>query len=585
MQAKSLFVFLAFGSVLIVLVGFFVGAQPSVDLARAHVAGIPADRLTVWEPGLNAVGGIPERTVVCATVSAGTYGNGAEDAAPGIQAAIAACPEGQVVQLSAGAFRINARIIVDRAITLRGKGPAATRLRMPRGAPDNLITIGSVQWTKAGKTVDLAMNAVRGRRSVTLATDPGLAAGEIVQVDQLTESGLNFWGYRCPPDAACRAWSTRPNRPLGQVLEVASVDGNRVSFTTPFHIEFKTARAAQLSRLIDPSNERAAPPVRYAGVEDLHLSGGGQGNIKMEGAAYSWIKGIESTDHVGASVGLFKTFRSVVRDSYIHSARDSVPGGGAYGIAISEYSADNLVENNIVWRMNKVMVMEAAGGGNVVSYNYMDDGLIDYHPGWTESGINASHMASTHFALFEGNQSFNYDAENVWGSPIYITVFRNHLTGKRRSAPPLKLPHDEFRRAISLWEGAWWHTLVGNVLGYTGMNPGPRASSFEYEDVYPWNDDPSPLWRIGIGKDWGPPDSKVAATLVRGGNYDYATGLVHWENIREQELPKSLYLASKPAFFGANVWPWVDPTGPTKLYTLPARARFDAGTPFSPPGR
>jgi hypothetical protein len=43
-----------------------------------------------------------------------------------------------------------------------------------------------------------------------------------------------------------------------------------------------------------------------------------------------------------------------------------------------------------------------------------------------------------------------------------------------------------------------------------------------------------------------------------------------------QTLPASLYLSSKPAFFGTDTWPWVDHTGSTKLYTLPARARFDA---------
>ena len=43
-------------------------------------------------------------------------------------------------------------------------------------------------------------------------------------------------------------------------------------------------------------------------------------------------------------------------------------------------------------------------------------------------------------------------------------------------------------------------------------------------------------------------------------------------------LPNSLYLSSRPAFFGSHPWPWVDPfTGIT--YTLPAKARYDAGTP------
>ena len=44
-----------------------------------------------------------------------------------------------------------------------------------------------------------------------------------------------------------------------------------------------------------------------------------------------------------------------------------------------------------------------------------------------------------------------------------------------------------------------------------------------------------------------------------------------------------MYLSGKPAFFGTMVWPWVEPLGTTRLYTLPAKARYEAGTPFAPP--
>ena len=54
---------------------------------------------------------------------------------------------------------------------------------------------------------------------------------------------------------------------------------------------------------------------------------------------------------------------------------------------------------------------------------------------------------------------------------------------------------------------------------------------------------------------------------------------MQWTAGYDQTLPDSLYLTSKPAFFGNNTWPWVDATGATKLHTLPARARYDAGTP------
>ena len=51
-------------------------------------------------------------------------------------------------------------------------------------------------------------------------------------------------------------------------------------------------------------------------------------------------------------------------------------------------------------------------------------------------------------------------------------------------------------------------------------------------------------------------------------------------------LPNSFYLTQKPAFFDAGrgyTWPWVDPIGSPQLYELPAKARFDAGTPFIQP--
>ena len=72
-------------------------------LAHALPAGadiMPPARRTTWNPGIP--GGIPARTTICATVNASTYGNGTVNASSGIQATINACPDNQVVQLSAG---------------------------------------------------------------------------------------------------------------------------------------------------------------------------------------------------------------------------------------------------------------------------------------------------------------------------------------------------------------------------------------------------------------------------------------------------------------------------------------------------
>jgi hypothetical protein len=553
-------------------------AGPPAGPPPSASALIPSARLTTWNPGIP--GGVPARTTLCASVNASTYGNGALDATAGIQAALDACPTEQVVQLSAGDFQITSPLQITKGIVLRGQGPAQTKLKMPVGTNANLITVGT-QWFKFTQPTNLGGDATKGSQSVVLTTNPGLTPGEIVLIDQVTNPAITEWSPQSPPGDVSRTWFTRPDRPVGQVMEVQSVSGNAVTFTTPFHIDFQTAYAAQLSRFSDEDGGPVVPAVKYAGVEDLYVYGGsgGQGNLWLSAAAYSWIKNVESDYQDGESIAINASFRCIVRDSYVHSTQTPSPGGGGYGFSFSWYSSDNLLENNISWNMNKVMVMRASGGGNVIGYNYMEDGRIDFSPGWVEVGLNASHMTTPHYELFEGNQSFNFDGDNTWGNSVYITVFRNHLTGKRRSVSPLQLVDEQNMRAIGLATGHKWYTFIGNVLGTANQDPYP-STSYVLDAPYPWTDDPIGMWRLGYNpENWdAPPDTNVTGTVIREGNYDYATGQVHWVN-GPQPIPPSLYLTDKPAFFGANPWPWVDATGAVKLSTLPARARFDAMHP------
>ena len=75
------------------------------------------------------------------------------------------------------------------------------------------------------------------------------------------------------------------------------------------------------------------------------------------------------------------------------------------------------------------------------------------------------------------------------------------------------------------------------------------------------------------------PDPQTLSTVIRDGNYDFLTNSQRWHNTPGGfAMPNSMYLASKPAFFGTNKWPWIDPsTG--AIHTLPAKARYDAGMP------
>ena len=112
------------------------------------------------------------------------------------------------------------------------------------------------------------------------------------------------------------------------------------------------------------------------------------------------------------------------------------------------------------------MVFRSAGAGSVVAYNYADD-LFDFdNPTWVEVGINASHMAGPHHVLFEGNLSHNADSDYTHGNAIYLTFFRNHLTGQRQ--------HFTDRagvRAVGLAYGSWWDLFVGNVMAVRAKWP------------------------------------------------------------------------------------------------------------------
>ena len=95
------------------------------------------------------------------------------------------------------------------------------------------------------------------------------------------------------------------------------MNGNTITFSTPVHITYTTAKAAQLVRYTGADSIH----VRDAGVEDMTLTGGSDGNLSFSSAAYSWAKNIECTQYGNPCVDITHSFRLEIRDSY-HSPRD-----------------------------------------------------------------------------------------------------------------------------------------------------------------------------------------------------------------------------------------------------------------------
>jgi hypothetical protein len=535
-----------------------------------------------------------------------------------------------VVQLTAGTFNITGAGVTFSTsnCTLRGAGPGtgATGGNFTNDSLSNLkgggtgtflfkadratnrnpgfLIVNNVNQAAFSTSINLATDATLGVYSVTLASNPGIKVGEIVLIDENTDNDPDVWWgvQQDPPGGSSRQWYSRQDRSLAQLMEVTAVNGNTITFATPFHHTYAVAYQAQLSRY-------AQPWLAGVGIEELTLIGGqgGWGNIAMTMCEYCWIKHVESYWSEGPAVNLNTVYRSELRDSYLHETPDPNPGGGGYLLSIDRASSDNLIENNIMWNGNKEIVMRGTGGGNVVAYNYMDDAFGANYPNLPEAGVNAGHYTTPHMELLEGNYSQNYKGDTYWGNSIDITVFRNDLSGIRAAHPPLNTymsgcyPYGDYegREAVDIQGYSYRHNLVGNVLGFNGQKLLSYNGScyqatqdkFVFENLTtPPSDNPVVMWYMGDYQDmnqnwqW---NSTTYQTQLRQGNWDWVTKTQTWLGIggtqgspngSPQTIPNSLYLKSAPPFFGANTWPWVDPsTGTT--YVLPAKARFDARTP------
>ncbi len=379
---------------------------------------------------------------------------------------------------------------------------------------------------------------------------------------------------------------SRLDRVTCEIKEIASIVGNVITFTSPISISYRVSHTAQLS-FYSNTVPAYVPHLQNAGVESLTLQGGDSGNLSFQWTAYCWAKDVESFQWLGLGVEVLSSFRTEIRRLYSHDATFPRPGSGAYAICLDTGSSEVLVEDCISIMTNKVVVARAAGAGSVFAYNYTDMGMIDFQETWIEVGINGSHFCGPHHMLFEGNYAVNADSDDTHGASIYHLFFRNWLRASRHTfvdpnngdtVNDIASPGNGPRRCAGLQDYSYWMSFVGNVLGGSG-----EMSGFAYEIAN--ISQGAGVWLLGWDNDFTTTPSSdpvVKSNIIRDGNWDWLNSAQKWENTPGKfTVPGSLYLSGAPAFFGANTWPWVDPSTGTTL-TLPAKARWESGNPNGP---
>jgi hypothetical protein len=534
-------------------------------------------RTTTWNPGILAddqlhlalgSDGLPVRTTVCKSPAPG------ED----LNLALAACPDGQVVLLAAGTYTVSSVVTLKKGVVLRGAGSAGaakggtTIVRTGGGSVLSIGTAGDQACYASAYDTAYAIteDATKETATVHVGTNAShFAAGDLALLDQVDDATVK--------EGDCQYFKRIDKRSVSERVEIASVDavGGTLTLSSPLHWTFKSA-APYLGQIA-----RVKPPiVKWAGIESVALQGGtnpgylGQmaGGIDIANAAYCWVKDVQTDGTIaGMHVTLSGTYRSVVRDGYFHHSADYGFGKDCYGIVLRCGAADNLVENNIARYMNKPILFDVSGGGNVVGYNYADNSWAT-PPGWQEVSID-EHCSFPHMELVEGNYAPHMGLTATHGNAGYVTYFRNYASSQF-APPPVAgstAKQTDNITALQLDVGDIDVTVIGNVFGSSAANDlGTAPVSAEL---------------IATGGsaaiyDFGPGGKSEVGytTLWAHGNYDTVTQGVVWDpKITTHTLAASLYLAARPAWWpGSSAWPWAGADLTTRVGTLPAKARSDS---------
>jgi hypothetical protein len=371
-------------------------------------------------------------------------------------------------------------------------------------------------------------------------------------------------------------------------------------------------------------NGSSMPFISYVGIENLTINHAEATGITFQFCAYCWTRNVEVVNWYSGGINLNYSVRDQIDTTLVNNCGNSVNSGGEYPIGVENASTEIYIVNSITRLCGKGMVGKT-GAGSVVAYDYMDDTMYDSYSGigdyWVDMGVNASHYAGTHHFLFEGNWGDNLDADDTHGNAMYHTYFRNWSTALRSSFTDPSIPatvNDALGmayacgttgpigcapngpaplRAAGPMQHNYWFAYVGNVLGTSGQTT--TANGWTYSGNFSTNNH---IWMPGWNSDASNPTrSDPNLTLSSGGflfhhgNYDYVDeSIVDWQSGYSQTLPNSFYLGAAPAFFSAGKctypWPWVTSDGSTPIQTnscggsgLPAKARWDAGTPFVQP--
>lgn len=566
MKRAGLFAFLLF-----LLVPRFAGAQTPTW------SGILSPSRAINWSNAGVVGGIPARTTICATIAAGA-------SAATVNAAIASCPAGETVLLSAGSYTFSTGIVWNNksGVTLRGAGADQTLITFTGNdsclgsIADFCMESGDANYNGGPSNVaNWTANYAVGATSITLSSKTNLAVGTPITLDQLDDTTDSGDVFICSVQGTCAingdGGGPRSGRGQQQIVNVTSISG-----AGPYIIGISPGLYMPNWRTSQtPQAWWSSSPVNGDGVESLsanHSSSGALSGVAFFNCTNCWVKGIRSVGPTGRDhVKVFQSNHCSVLDSYFYKTNTSASVN--YGVEEIPGS-DVLIQNNVFEQIQAPYPSDGSCSGCVMAYNFDVNNTFDSGGGvftwFNQSGF--PHAVGDEHILYEGNFGAGIYSDNFHGTHHFQTIFRNAYDGYQKNngfnptggMTPLVLnAHSRFYNAI------------GNVLGSTILPHNVYENTTS--DPHSGND----IFDVGIGNTI-PNDPDTTRTFLRWGNYtvvpqasdtpansgvrfvasEVPSAITNFSSPvpTSTALPPSFYLSAEPTWWPAST-PW-PPIGP-----------------------
>ena len=532
----------------------------------ASVSGqiIPSELRIDWDPGISidtvTPDGIPVYPIGTNVIDFGAKGDGITDDSDAILSAVNACPEFHAVYFPAGYYKISKTIDVSKSVVIRGEIDELT------GLSRSLIYNDDIGFRFSnGYNISIIVNIESGYTKnavqLVLSNAASFEVGDYVLIDQLNDGNLvTQIGI-----GGTSTWSSREEgtRCLGQLNRITGINSDTITLATPLYHTYNDTLTPEMVKLDGILEE--------AGIEDIHINGlysRGSSNISMAGVSNCWIKNVHSENADRSHFSILRGYRTEIINNFIHHNRTGY-GSMSYGVEFFLQSTANLVENNIFFHIHSALMIAGGLTGSVYGYNYVTEiKYIQEHILGIDCGIHGGHP---NMNLIEGNVFHKFVCDSYWGSNAHITLFRNHILGHASGTTTANI-------AVDIQAGNKYITVVGNILGTTNFNGFYERVGVTAPYWNTWT-----IYKLGYNSygDGDPEDNdpEVQKTLIRHGNFDFISDSVVWDTeIQDREIPKSLYLHSKPAFFSNLNWPPITPESGKEnmLSDLPAKVRFDS---------